>query len=279
MHFRFLFVKTRRALSLQAIATKRTIINGELIFQLFLSVFLSQINASNLNTMESFDMKQLNVHKVTLLSLIPLFPIKRLTDILISGMLIILCIPVFIFIFVVMSINMIICPEDRGRFFFREKRISRGKPFSILKFRMVKQNIAEKAIQTGTCIRDFEDNLDQLTWTGKKILKNRYMDELPQLFNIFKGDMSLVGPRPLAIPLVNAQINNGIFFRNQIIAGWTSIGQIQYKGVIIDSSCNREDLDQQYVDFCKSHNQWQIWCFDMWVLFRTIRVLIEGKGI
>lgn len=174
---------------------------------------------------------------------------------------------------------MFFCYDDRGQFFFREKRISRGKPFFILKFRMVKQHLAEKAHQTNTCIRDFEDDLQQLTWTGRHLLKNRYLDELPQLFNIFKGDMSLVGPRPLAIPLVENQLTKGITFRNQIIAGWTSIGQIQYKGIVIDSNLNREDLDQQYVDFCMTHNQWQIWWFDMWVLFRTIQVFIEAKGI
>jgi len=210
---------------------------------------------------------------------IQVFPIKRLTDIFVSGLLIILCLPVFFIIFMVMSFNMLLSPEDRGQFFFREKRISRGKPFFILKFRMVKQYLAEQAHQTNTCIRDYEDDMQQLTWTGRNLLKSRYLDELPQLFNIFKGDMSLVGPRPLVSHLVEAQIKNGITFRNQIIAGWTSIGQIQYKGIMINKDCNREDLDQQYVDFCLKNNQWRIWCFDMWVLFRTIRVLFEGKGI
>ncbi|MBF0450555.1 MAG: sugar transferase [Candidatus Magnetomorum sp.] len=213
------------------------------------------------------------------LPLIPIFPLKRLTDICISGVLIIVCLPVFFIIFVVMSLNMLICPEDRGQFIYREKRISRGKPFFIFKLRMVKQKFADQAYQTNTCIRDFEDDLQQLTWTGRYVLKNRYLDELPQVFNIFKGDMSLVGPRPLAVPLVKAQMDRGITFRYQIIAGWTSIGQIQYKGIVIDQQCNREDLDQQYVDYCFNHHQWQIWCFDMWVLFRTIRVVIEGKGI
>jgi len=212
-------------------------------------------------------------------TIIPIFPVKRLTDIFISGLLIILCLPIFCIIIIVMSFNMLFCREDRGKIFFREKRISRGKPFFILKFRMVKQYLADQAIETNTCIRNFEDDLQQLTWTGRNLLKSRYLDELPQMFNIFKGDMSLVGPRPLAIPLVEAQMKNGILFRNQIIAGWTSMGQIQYKGIMINQDCNREDLDQQYVDFCLKNNQWRIWCFDMWVLFRTIRVLFEGKGI
>jgi len=212
-------------------------------------------------------------------TIITIVPVKRLTDIFISGLLIILCLPIFALIVMIMCFNMLLCPEDRGKIFFREKRISQGKPFYILKFRMVKQYLAEQAIQTNTCIRNFEDDLQQLTWTGRNLLKSRYMDELPQLFNIFKGDMSLVGPRPLAIPLVEAQVKKGILFRNQIIAGWTSIGQIQYKGIMINQDCNREDLDQQYVDFCLKNNQWRIWCFDMWVLFRTIRVLFEGKGI
>ncbi|KPA18687.1 exopolysaccharide biosynthesis polyprenyl glycosylphosphotransferase [Candidatus Magnetomorum sp. HK-1] len=211
--------------------------------------------------------------------IIPYFPLKYISDKIISGLLILLCSPVFIIIFIIMSLNMLFCSKDRGSFFYRETRISHGKPFSILKFRMVKQKYAEQAHQTNTCIRDFEDDLSQLTWTGRYLLKNRYLDELPQLFNILKGDMSLVGPRPLAIPLVQAQMDAGITFRNQIIAGWTSKGQIQYKGVDIDKNYTREELDQMYVDFCLKSNQWQIWRFDIWVLFRTIEVFIQGKGI
>jgi len=211
-------------------------------------------------------------------SIVPYYPLKYLSDKIISGVLILLLSPVFFLVLIVMAINMLLFPEDRGPIFYREKRISRGNPFNILKFRMVKNKYAIKAQQTNTCIRDFEDDLSQLTWTGRKLLKNRYLDELPQLFNIFKGDMSMVGPRPLAIPLVNAQIKSGILFRNQIIAGLTSKGQVQYKGVDIDKDYTREELDQTYVDFCLNNNQWKIWCFDMWILFRTIEVFIQGKG-
>jgi lipopolysaccharide/colanic/teichoic acid biosynthesis glycosyltransferase len=213
------------------------------------------------------------------MKIVPYFFIKQLTDKCVAGILIVICLPVFSLILLTMAVNMFICPKDRGRFFYREKRITRGKPFYILKFRMVKQKFAEMAYQTNTSIRNYEDDLNQLTWTGRYLLKSWYLDELPQLFNIIKGDMSLVGPRPLAIPLVELQIQNGITFRNQIIAGLTSIGQIQYKGIEINKDCNREELDQQYVDYCLQNNQFKIWCFDMWVLFRTIRVLLEGKGI
>ncbi|ETR72654.1 MAG: hypothetical protein OMM_07395 [Candidatus Magnetoglobus multicellularis str. Araruama] len=211
--------------------------------------------------------------------IIPYNKLKRSTDILLSTLLILICSPIFITIILVMALNMLLSPKDRGTFFFRETRISHGKPFQILKFRMVQQPFAQQAHETNTCIRNFENDLSQLTWTGRNLLKNRYLDELPQLFNIVKGDMSFVGPRPLAVPLVQAQINAGIIFRNQIIGGLTSIGQIQYKGLHVDPELSREDLDQQYVDFCLSHNAWQIWCFDMQVLFRTIEVFWQGKGI
>ena len=204
--------------------------------------------------------------------------LKSITDKIIAILIIIIFIPIFILIFTAMIISMFFLSEDRGSFFYKEKRISQSKIFNIIKFRIVKAKVAQKAFKENICIRDFENDLSNLTWAGRFFIKKWYLDELPQLFNILKGDMSLVGPRPLVKSIVDEQIKNGIYFRNQIKAGWTSPGQVHYKGLILEKGKNREDLDQKYVEKCQKWPVFKLWIYDFYILLLTFFVMIRGKG-
>jgi|WetSurMetagenome_2_1015567.scaffolds.fasta_scaffold23478_3 lipopolysaccharide/colanic/teichoic acid biosynthesis glycosyltransferase len=109
---------------------------------------------------------------------------KRLFDILVSFIGLIICFPLFIVIAVLISLFM------PGPVFFCQKRIGRyGKPFIICKFRTmtVKPETYEGTFDAG--------DKSRITLLGR-FLRHTKMDELPQLFNLIKGDMSLVGPRP-----------------------------------------------------------------------------------
>jgi len=213
-----------------------------------------------------------------MITVIPYPRCKRLMDILLCIFFLILLLPVIIGIFIIMTCNMMIRKEDRGSFFYREIRLSQGKKFQIIKFRVIKQDIANQARLENRCIRDYEGNASNLTWTGQNILKKFYLDEIPQLLNILKGDMGFVGPRPLMAYLIQEQVKKGIIFRYQIKAGLTCYGQVQYKGISIDSNKTREDLDQQYVNMCLQWPQWKIVLFDCYILFRTLQAIRLGKG-
>ena len=65
-----------------------------------------------------------------------------------------------------------------------------------------------------------------LTWAGRRLLKPRYLDELPQIWNVFRGDMSLVGPRPWPPAMVANQVAKGFTYRNEFVAGWTGPAQV-----------------------------------------------------
>lgn len=110
--------------------------------------------------------------------------LKRLMDILASGLGLILLSPILIIICILIKVS------SEGPIFFKQVRVGKNmKNFEILKFRTMVPN-AEKL---GKQITIGEDK--RITSVGK-VLRKYKLDELPQLFNVFKGDMSLVGPRP-----------------------------------------------------------------------------------
>ena len=111
--------------------------------------------------------------------------LKRTFDILLSAVCLVVFSPLFLYCFIIIK------RDDRGPAIYSQERIGlHGKPFRILKFRSMKTD-AEKdgsALLAG-------DNDSRLTRSGK-FLRQHHLDELPQLWNVFVGDMSFVGPRP-----------------------------------------------------------------------------------
>ena len=207
--------------------------------------------------------------------------LKNLTDKMISLMFIILFSPIFFFITAIMLLNMLLCPSDRGPFFYRERRISCGREFNIMKFRVLRQAVILSMPADDRHARLYEHDAGNLTWVGRHILKKWYFDELPQLFNILKGNMSLVGPRPWPVSLAREQIEKGFDYRNHIMAGWTGLAQLQkrigkrYEQV----SKNSTKLDILYQDYCRSLSCWKLWLLDMKIIFQTFQVMLESQGL
>ena len=110
---------------------------------------------------------------------------KQILDLLISSLIILLLLPVFAVIAAVIKIS------SKGPVFFKQERAGKnGKPFTFYKFRTMKIDVDP----FGPSPKSGKDT--RLTKIGR-FLREYSLDELPQLFNILKGDMSLVGPRPL----------------------------------------------------------------------------------
>jgi lipopolysaccharide/colanic/teichoic acid biosynthesis glycosyltransferase len=198
---------------------------------------------------------------------------KRLTDRLVPALLLLLFSPVILVLLAGMGLDMALRPADRGPVFYRERRISRGRPFDLLKFRVLRTDVLRVAAGH---VRRYERDLGNLTWAGRHLIKRWYLDELPQLWNILRGDMSLVGPRPWPVPMVEAQVERGVPYRLHIRAGWTGPAQLQ-KGA--EHPVQGEKMDLAYVDHCRRWSGWQLWRYDLGVLGRTVRVMAQGKGL
>lgn len=186
--------------------------------------------------------------------------IKRFFDIIISLVLILL----FVVIPVLIVVPVVIRLTSKGRALFTQKRVGKnGSVFEIYKFRTML--IPEQRIlPDGT---ELEPN-DSITKIGA-FLRKTSLDELPQLFNILKGDMSFVGPRPM-IPSQVAKISEYHKMRHIMRPGITGLAQVNGRNNL--SWDKKIAYDMEYVEHFTLG-------LDLSILFKTIRVVLLREGI
>lgn len=163
--------------------------------------------------------------------------IKRVFDIVSSGILIILLTPLW------MVIAIAIKRDSEGPVFFKQgRRTKDGRVFQMLKFRSMVVN----AENIGAGLFNYEND-PRVTKVGRK-LRDSSLDELPQLFNIFLGDMSVVGPRPCVTYELGDfdTLNKRYKKRFEVKAGLTGLAQIKGRNDI--SWDEKVEYDNEYVD-------------------------------
>ena len=196
---------------------------------------------------------------------------KRLLDLVVAGVLLVVFVPVLLVVLVALALDVLLSPRDRGSLFYREARISRGRTFGLLKFRTLRSDVLERSAGHA---RLLEADAANLTWIGRRLLKPWYVDEVPQLWNVLRGDISLVGPRPWPPELVERQKAEGLTYRDELPAGLTGTAQIT-KG----SGQRYADLDLEYAERFRSLGSWALVRYDLQILMRTIGVIARGQGL
>jgi lipopolysaccharide/colanic/teichoic acid biosynthesis glycosyltransferase len=194
----------------------------------------------------------------------------------ISVVLLVVLAPVFAIVLVAFGLDMALRRDDRGPWLYRERRISRGRAFDLLKFRTLRRDVLEAAEGDEAHARLLEADGANLTWAGRRVLKPWYFDELPQLVNVLRGDMSLVGPRPWPPSMVEQQVAEGSNYRNEIMAGWTGPAQVR-KG--ITETADYMELDCAYVEACRTMSGARLVGHDLGMLWRTVDVMVRGEGL
>lgn len=196
---------------------------------------------------------------------------KRAFDVLIAALSLLCLTPVILAVVVVATLDALLVSDDRGPLFYRERRVSRGREFGLIKLRTLRRGVLERAAGHA---RLLEADSTNLTWTGRHLLKPWYLDELPQLLNVLIGDMSLVGPRPWPPALVAAQVAEGRDYRLRVSAGLTGPAQIA-KG----TGETFLGLDLEYVRALEALSPWQLLRLDLRILRGTAGVLARGEGL
>ncbi|MFB2836049.1 sugar transferase [Floridanema evergladense] len=184
--------------------------------------------------------------------------LKRLLDVAIASLGIVILLPVLALIAVSVRLS------SPGSIIFRQQRLGKlTKPFEIYKFR----TMIDGAIDRGAGINTFKGD-PRVTRVGR-FLREYHLDELPQLFNVLRGEMSLVGPRPLLVQCLPTYTDEQKqrFLVYPGITAWEAV-----KGGLSNTLEQRIDLDIWYV------NNWNIW-LDLVILFRTIPVVLTKEGV
>jgi exopolysaccharide biosynthesis polyprenyl glycosylphosphotransferase len=187
---------------------------------------------------------------------------KRVTDFVLSMIALTLFSPF------ILVISLLIKIDSRGPVFYKQERVGEGgKTFKLLKFRsMVEGAEANGPVWAGK-------NDDRITRIGRWIRKWR-LDEIPQMVNVLKGDMSFVGPRPERAYFVEKLRQEIPFYdqRSYVKPGITGLAQVKYQyGASKEDALEKLRYDLYYIKNLSS-------LFDLLIVFETIKVVLSGKG-
>jgi exopolysaccharide biosynthesis polyprenyl glycosylphosphotransferase len=193
---------------------------------------------------------------------------KRVIDVVFSVLLVILLAPVFLCVAVLIKLT------SSGPVFFRQTRVGLNKrQFSIYKFRTMIAN-AEQAQDQLLSMNEMAGPVFKITKDPRvtplgRVLRKTSIDELPQLFNILKGDMSLVGPRAMSLRDYKLFEEDWQRRRFSVKPGITCLWQINGRNSIPFEKWM--ELDMQYID------KWSLW-LDLKILARTVPAVLRGTG-
>jgi len=181
--------------------------------------------------------------------------LKPILDFILAFIAFIILSPVFIITFILLSVS-----NQGNSFFFQPRPGKNGRIFKVIKFK----TMSDKKDRQGNLLPD----RDRLTKTGNFVRKTS-LDEIPQLINVLKGDMSLVGPRPLLVkylPLYNTVQKR----RHDVKPGITGWAQVNGRNAI--SWEEKFNYDVWYVDH-------QSLSLDLKIIFKTIQKVLKSEGI
>lgn len=201
--------------------------------------------------------------------------VKRLFDIVVSSMVILMISPLFLLIAVLIKL------DSQGPIFYNSYRAGRGyRIFKFYKFRTMKVG-ADRMVTSLSHMNQYQakdgpvffkvNNDPRVTRIGA-FLRNTSLDELPQLFNVLKGDMSLVGNRPLPLYEASALTTNEWAERFVAPAGITGLWQVKKRGQADMSVEERINLD---IDYAKRYNM----MMDLKIILQTPKVLIQDSNV
>jgi exopolysaccharide biosynthesis polyprenyl glycosylphosphotransferase len=190
------------------------------------------------------------------------YHIKRLMDISFSFILLVLSFPVLILTALLIKL------ESPGPVFYFQERVGeRNKPFQMIKFRSMKQD-AEKDGAVWA-----KQNDDRVTRVGE-VIRTLRIDELPQLWNVLKGEMSLVGPRPERQVFVDELAKKIPYYsiRHEVKPGVTGWAQVCYPyGASELDALKKLEYDLYYMKNLSI-------AFDLMVIFKTVKTVLFKKG-
>lgn len=187
--------------------------------------------------------------------------LKRIIDLIVS----ICALPIFIIFYIIIA--PIIYFEDKGKIFYNGERLGKdGKIFKMYKFRTMKMNSEDIRNKDGSTYNGEDD--PRVTKIGK-VLRKTSIDELPQILNVLKGDMSIIGPRP-DLPEHMKLYTNEEKRKLQVRPGITGYNQAYYRNSVEWKERIKNDI--YYIDHLTLK-------MDIKVFFKTFKTIIKRENV
>ena len=201
---------------------------------------------------------------------------KELRERLVAAVVVVPLLPLFALCALAIKLEGLIDSDARGPLFFYEDRISRGRIFKLMKFRTLRRSGLDSLGPGPTHIAKLE-KAGHVTRAGR-LIRQWYLDEMPQLLNIVRGDMFLIGTRPWPIELYEAEMARGITRKRDMPAGL--VGPVQASKGTADSQGDRSiSVDLAYWEAYKTYPWWRLLALDLQILRRSAKVQLEHKGL
>lgn len=201
--------------------------------------------------------------------------VKRLFDLTLGWICFIIALPIMFVVAIVVKLS-----NPRARTFYKQKRLTRfNHKFNVYKFRTIKPQYNDLTPEEAftkmgrtELIKRYRDNSDQIPNDPRfsslgRFLRRTSLDELPQLLNVVKGDISLVGPRALAVYELDEFEKKSLIL--SVKSGLTSLAVVSGRRDL--SFDERRKLDMYYVQ------NWSFW-LDLTILAKTVRIILSGSG-
>jgi lipopolysaccharide/colanic/teichoic acid biosynthesis glycosyltransferase len=192
-----------------------------------------------------------------------------------SFLIIILSAPLILIVCISYIIEGILIKKNKGPIFFFYWAVSGGKRFAKYKIRLIKQEFIDQnlAKENNWLAYSSEWSKESRTFTGS-FVKKYYLDEIPQFISILKGEMSIVGPRPLSEMHYERDIAQGNITRKLLKGGMLGLGHIN-KGTDLMGD---PSFEYEYIDEYLKRSSFRLMCLDIWIIYKGLMLIIKGGG-
>jgi lipopolysaccharide/colanic/teichoic acid biosynthesis glycosyltransferase len=201
---------------------------------------------------------------------------KLIFDKLMATVILTCCLPIILFLVIFNWIEGLLIPENKGPLVFYYNAVSRGKVFRKYKIRLIKEKFIDKELQAKGDWHAFMNEWDPNARTNLgRFVKKFYLDEIPQFFNVLKGDMSIVGPRPIAIHHYERDLAQGNIPRSLIRGGLLGYGHVR-KGT---PEFGKPIYEYEYVYRYLHYSSFKLLMLDLYIIWKGIVVMAKAKGL
>ena len=195
-------------------------------------------------------------------------------DKILAALLIVLLSPFLVLFAAAILVEGLVFRDSRGPVFIYDRRITEGRPFRMIKFRTYFiLDDAKHADKIGTT--DFIN--DRAVTRVGSFLRKYYFDELPQLINILKGDMSFIGPRPTPEKEYRQVLRCGYWSKSLLRSGLGGPGQAM-KGYMVEKQGGLK-ADENLIELYCQGSASEILLIDLGIMWRTFKKIFEGDGL